>query len=320
MKSLRCQILLIALCIWSLLSPGNSMAQNAVATLQADTHALLIGQQVRMQLLLNVPAEANVQWPLLPDSIHKLELLNKSNIDTLREDQRNQYVQSFYITSFDSGTHTIEPITFYYSLANNLDSVKTDFLSIQVHTVEVDTSEAIRDIKSIEEVPFSFKDLIPHLLISISILLIVFLIWYLRKRWKKKTLQPEEKQLKIPPHELALQQLAQLKSESLWQQGRNKEYHSRLTEIVRLFIENKWQVPALEQTSFEILHEIERKQICHEENFKRLKYMLEIADGVKFAKAIPVAYENEQSFQFAEEFVRYYAAETLTDKGGETHV
>jgi len=296
------------------------MAQNAVATLQADTHALLIGQQVRMQLLLNVPAEANVQWPLLPDSIHKLELLNKSNIDTLREDQRNQYVQSFYITSFDSGTHTIEPITFYYSLANNLDSVKTDFLSIQVHTVEVDTSEAIRDIKSIEEVPFSFKDLIPHLLISISILLIVFLIWYLRKRWKKKTLQPEEKQLKIPPHELALQQLAQLKSESLWQQGRNKEYHSRLTEIVRLFIENKWQVPALEQTSFEILHEIERKQICHEENFKRLKYMLEIADGVKFAKAIPVAYENEQSFQFAEEFVRYYAAETLTDKGGETHV
>jgi hypothetical protein len=41
----------------------------------------------------------------------------------------------------------------------------------------------------------------------------------------------------------------------------------------------------------------------NENDYNKLKYLLQLADLVKFAKAIPVVYENEQCMQNAVDFV-----------------
>ena len=45
---------------------------------------------------------------------------------------------------------------------------------------------------------------------------------------------------KIPLHKLALQKLDQLAREELWQKGFIKDYHSRITDIIREYFEKQF--------------------------------------------------------------------------------
>ena len=56
-----------------------------------------------------------------------------------------------------------------------------------------------------------------------------------------------------PAHEIALEELNKLDAEKIWQQGNFKSYHTSLTDIIRMFIEHRWQVNAMELTTDEIL-------------------------------------------------------------------
>jgi hypothetical protein len=89
------------------------------------------------------------------------------------------------------------------------------------------------------------------------------------------------------PHEKALDNLKALEEESLWRSGKTKEYYVRVTQILREYIENGLQLPALENTTSEIIRSL-RKKFTDEDLLKRLKDDLTTADFVKFAKAKPV--------------------------------
>jgi acetolactate synthase small subunit len=94
-----------------------------------------------------------------------------------------------------------------------------------------------------------------------------------------------------------------LEDAKLWQQGNYKAYYTGLSDITRTFIQNRWSVAAMEMTTDEIL----RMQIIAAQSpdvLNQLKNMLELADLVKFAKAIPVLHENEQSIRSAVAFVK----------------
>ena len=112
----------------------------------------------------------------------------------------------------------------------------------------------------------------------------------------------------------------QLKQEEIWQQGDVKKYYSELTEIVRAYIQNRWMIPALEFTSYEILEHAFIKQIDATEN-EKLVYLLRLADLVKFAKAMPYLSEHELSFinaiQFVDSTTPPAEKEMLNQKGGE---
>jgi hypothetical protein len=113
-----------------------------------------------------------------------------------------------------------------------------------------------------------------------------------------------------PAHEIALEELNRLEAEKLWQQGNFKMYHTRLSDIIRAYIEHRWQIPALEQTTDEILSGFS-KGMLEEELYRKLKHLLETADLVKFAKLQPVAYENEACMADSFALVRQTAVKAL---------
>ncbi|NJM15029.1 MAG: hypothetical protein HC896_06305 [Bacteroidales bacterium] len=132
-----------------------------------------------------------------------------------------------------------------------------------------------------------------------TVLVVAALMYYLRRKNQNKPLLGPAKPV-LPPHEIAFQSLEKLRAARLWQQNKVKQYYIELTEIIRLYIEQRFMVPALEQTSEEILESFRyRTNWLSPELQLKLKDMLTIADLVKFAKMSPLPDENDRHFSNA---------------------
>lgn len=292
-------------------SAGCIFSQEIKVKATLDSNSILIGEQVKLRLAVSYKADQgaiSIQWPSLGDTIIKqIEIVEKSAIDTTipnktGTDYELVQTQTLTITSFDSGFFAIPPFRF---ILNN-DSSKqfeTEALLLQVNTLPIDTTQAIKDIKPPLEEPFDFRELIPYIKWAIAAIAIIFVLVYAIKQFsKKKKIAPIKIEEKIPPHIIALKQLEQLKNEKLWQEGKIKAYHSRLTEILRIYIEARFKINAQEQTSEEILLHF-RTVVIDSISKEKLQQILLLSDLVKFAKAEPIMSENELSLANAFDFV-----------------
>ncbi|MEO5571390.1 MAG: hypothetical protein ABIT08_09405 [Bacteroidia bacterium] len=281
-------------------------AQIFSATAKIDSNEILIGKQAHITLEVTHPKNQKIQWAVIPDTLGKVEIVDKSKIDTAFTADSSSIVnrQQLIITCFDSGYYVIPPFRFIDP--SNTDSTnnfaETQPLLFTVKTIPVDTTKAIRAIKAPVEVPFSFEDLLPYLLGVLILAAIVITTILLYKKFKKKPVVKVYEKPKRPAHEIAIEELKKLQEEKLWQKGDFKSYHTRLTDIIRLYLWHRFDLNAMEMTTDEILSAHVIKQV-NEESFSKMKYMLELADFVKFAKVIPIANENEQSLANAYDFV-----------------
>jgi hypothetical protein len=95
-----------------------------------------------------------------------------------------------------------------------------------------------------------------------------------------------------PAHIIALRDLDKLKAQKLWQQNQLKDYYSRLTYIIRAYIENQFSVLALEKTTAEIIGEIKIEKLDKFIDMRQLEQLLRLADLIKFAKGEAQPEEN----------------------------
>jgi hypothetical protein len=177
----------------------------------------------------------------------------------------------------------------------------------------VDLKKGPTDIKKPFAAPITLKEIAPWLLGAILIGAIIFLIIYaISRRRKNRPLFQAPPKPKLPPHVIAISELDKLKEEQLWQHEKVKEYYTRLTDILRKYIEERFDVPAMEQTSFEILDAFKnQKGKLDAKSFDQLKKTLEMADLVKFAKYFPLPDDNHQSLVTSYTFVQQTKVEDV---------
>jgi len=284
-------------------------AQSVDVNATIDTNFLLLGEQTQIELKVQYRLDGevvNVQFPTLIDTISEfLEIVYTSPIDTIYPDEDDLSIveqsQRITITSFDSGTYTIP----YFEFQINGNLFQTGALHIEVHPMEVDTSNAIFDIRGPIEEPFSIIDWAKENWVLIAIILLLLiggiaLIYYLKNRPEKID---EEIKVIIPAHIIGLQKLQKLKDDELWQAGKVKMYHSQLSEIIREYIEKRYDVHALENTTDEIMQSL-RFHSIQPNLLTKLNQVLVLSDLVKFAKEKPLAAENEMSLMNAIAFVK----------------
>jgi hypothetical protein len=287
-----------------LLAASTVQGQKYFAVAKLDSVKIKIGDQTFLNIGIDVPAGSKVQFPEIADTLNEhVEVISQSKIDTSisTDKQRFQLNKKLLITSFDSGYFAIAPLEFIVN-EDTVNPILTEALLIHVQTVSVDTTQAIRDIKGPKDAPWNIREIIPYLIAGgCAILIAGLLIYYFRKR-KAKPIVVEEKKPEIPPHLIALTQLQQLKDEKLWQEGKYKIYQIRLTEIVRNYIESRFHINALEQTTDETMRSFRAVSLSDELRFK-LKQVLVLSDMVKFAKEQPLPSENEKSMEDAVDFV-----------------
>jgi ABC-type multidrug transport system fused ATPase/permease subunit len=291
-----------------------SHAQIIQADAKLDRAAIKIGEQTQMHLIVRFHAKDKIGFPILKDTISGKVQIVSSKADTTLDKQGADITtirHNYTITSFDSGEYVIPSYAFHTASGD----VTTPPLTLQVATVKVDTTKAAYDIKQPLTIKYTFWDWLRDnwrwVVLGLAIILIIAgIIYYLRKRPKKVVVVEPPKPV-IPAHVIALEKLAQLRDKKLWQQEQIKQYHIELSDTIREYLESRYSIQALEQTSDEIFASLRYMDIT-EENRNTLRQMLILADLVKFAKEKPLPYENEQSMDNAVAFVKKTQPETQT--------
>ena len=261
------------------------------------------------------------------------ELVEEYPLDTLNNEGRRLTLRKRYLLAvMETGNIPIRPTILYFdknrevpdtlvaddtlmlSVARYMELDTTLFLkadptSQQGFGVDAERANAMLKDEGLytqKNLPFIFAEIRDYAIYGAIALIILslivwYVVWYMRNKWQG-SVRDVKPTPKLPPHVIAIKALDELRNRKLWQNGKHKLYYSTLTEILRLYIEGRWEVGALEMTTDEIITALRDVDIKHDSR-SNLVAILRTADMVKFAKALPDAEENEQLFNYAYYFV-----------------
>jgi len=272
-----------------------------IVTARLEKREYLVGERITIQYEARELRGIDSLGPRLADTLGAFEILSVSGPvqkEGIQEWQVN-------VTQFDTGGFFIPAVEFWFNAAGDTVKKKTvsNPLLVFINSVEIDSSGTIRDLKPLLLAPWLFEDYLPYLIGVAVLALAVLLIVYLRRKFAKKAREETFAAPTIAPDEEALRRLRALEDERLWQQGKIKEYYSALSDILRLYIERRFGVFALESTSDEIINMLstvgEARPFLSE-----LEHFLWNADLVKFARSQPTVTEHEKALEFAYEYGR----------------
>ncbi len=281
------------------------IAQNATVTATLDSQQILIGDQINLDLTATLNDGITVAWPVFKDTITgQLEIVQSSIPDTVKKETGETVIhQRLVITSFDTGFIVLPPIHFVFN-QDSAQMLSTEPLLVFVSDIPVELEADIKDIKEPLDVPFNWWSVVKWLLLLLLIVALVVGGIFAYRKYRK---QPEEPlarpKPKRPAHEIALEKLEALRQKKLWQNDQTKEFYIELSDIIREYIEFRFDVLALEMTTDETTSALKLKGVS-EQHVGSLKQMLQMADLAKFAKYKPISNENEMCFDIAIQFVK----------------
>ena len=278
--------IIFLLCFSVLFSFTKGIAQSYEELLVAvDSTKLRIGEQINIRYQIKGDSLSQIQFAEQPN-FAPFELLEDFPLDTLRSQAHYLFTKKYALIQFDSGTYWIPKQKI---LINGVGMI-TDSISIRVNTVVVDTlKQPLFDIKPLVAVKRGYKKLTQQILITVFGLILLILAVFLILRVQKKLI---EKRKELPPFDRALLELKALEEERPRLQEEYKSYYSKLTDVVRRYLEEEANLTALESTSRELLKKLELlkdsgKLDLDGETLRSLKRVLEHADLVKFARSAP---------------------------------
>ena len=279
-----------------------------------DTAQITVGDPIFMTAKVEHPAGWVVQWPDSLD-VAPLELLGVeiAPATAAEGDERERSAARIAFTGFELGEAELPSFEIDVLAPDGTTrAVATDAYGIVVLSVGVDESSAIRDIKGPLSVPGSPWRFLPW--IALAALLAAALALYLRRRRRSN---PGEVPAipRAPPrpaHVVALAALAELERLRLPERGRVMEYHVRISEIGRAYLEGQFEVPALELATGEVVDAM-RGAALGAVIVEGFQGFLESCDLVKFAKARPGLDESRALMARARELV---AAPRAPQAGG----
>ncbi|MCD8303095.1 MAG: hypothetical protein LUC44_08805 [Prevotellaceae bacterium] len=271
-----------------------------------DSLQLLVGEQTGITLDVSCNANQKVQLPALQlghQLVPDVEVVKILPADTtyLNDRARLQVTQKYIVTAWDSSFYYLPP------MAVMVDGKKYESksLALKVYTMDVDTLNLDNYFgpKSEMDAPFDWEDwrwvawgsLLMVLLALVGVTVLVSL------RTGTPIIRIIRRKPKLPPHQVALQEIEKIKNERTWAQEDSKEYYTQLTDTLRTYIRDRYKFNALEMTSGEIIERLTEEN--DEEALRELRDLFNTADLVKFAKYSTLINENDANLMTALEYI-----------------
>jgi hypothetical protein len=286
-----------------LLSTQHCFAQSPMVKTTVDKNDILIGQQIHYKVETSMPDNTyRLSWFSVPDSFGNFVPIIKDKIDSSYSSGNWNFSQQITITSFDSGRQVIPPLALTVSTldGDSTFNIYTDSIPINVTYSPADSTLPFHDIKNIIEV----KNIFPwwiYLLIGIGVILLIALIIFIIKKSKKKK-DTGIFESKLPPYDEAMQLLDELQKENLLEKNEFKEYHTRLSDILKRYLSRKTNTYQMHLTTDELLIKLNELDLSKEKIFD-FANCLRMGNAVKFAKHVPPNYENLKCFSETKEMI-----------------
>lgn len=295
------RLLFIVYCLLSI----NTWAQVSV-DVKLDSTQLFIGQQMDLTLSVTMDAKQKLVMPDIKkgqELIPNIEVVTIGKPDTafLNEGKRLTVSQAYTITAWDSAFYYLPPM----QVKVDGKEYESKSLALSVYTVDVDTLHLDRFFppNGIMELPFLWEEwgmvTFGSLLLVIMLVCIGVLYYYVKHG--KPIVRFIRRKKKLPPHQVAMDEIERIKSERKWAEEDSKEYYTLLTDTLRNYIRDRYNFNAMEMTSTEIIDRLIAEN--NEEALDELREIFRTADLVKFAKYSTLINENDANLVAAVEYV-----------------
>ena len=275
-----------------LLAVSAGAAQELGVRARVDSSIYFVGDRITVHVDLRHTKGLTIQ-PLAADSIGGFALLGRTPLQPTTD---TTGTIDFVLARYDSGDAVVPPIPFMYFIGGDTASrvALTNQIRVTITTVPLDTTGEIRDVKPPFSIPISLEEIALYAGIALLTAAVAFFGY---RFWKKRRAR-RKGEVYAPPsrpaHAIAMEELALLKEKQLWQRGLVKQYYSELTEVLRRYFENRYRLPALEETTDEIVAGLSG-QAVDGPVVASAESILRRADLVKFAKYQPVMTDHEES-------------------------
>lgn len=254
-----------------------------------ERDSIMIGDQIG--LVYEFPRTDTLSYtPLIRDNMisEGIEIISL-RVDTLEKNLRWNYT----ISSFEAGTLLIPGLPVLAESSEGADTLIVPGFHLMVYEPEVDTSAAFKDIKPLMNTPLNFAEMKPLILKGLLIVALIaglgLFVWVWMNRKKiASVFKPA-----LAPHLKAINELEEMKRKKAWISQDVKQYYTNLTDILRLYLHDRFGILTMERTSTEILTQFSRIPEIEEDSRELLSSILTLADEVKFAKGQPSPSENE---------------------------
>jgi len=298
--------------------PGVISSQEVTIKSFFDTSRIFIGDQIKYIITLEKPANLNISLPVYKDSLLKqIEIIKGPEVDSSAAEKGFVKIKHKYlVTSFDSGFYQVPPVYAEIKTDSGVKRYYSDYAWLEVMRVKItppDTASGIFDIIEPVRIPLTAGEVIPWILFAALIVVVIWVTIKIIKRFRKVPQAHEPERPSEPAHVIAFRELENLKMLKLWQKGETKEYYSRLTEIIRQYLYNRYSVESMEMTTPETLDAVQKSAILEDDQYRMLRTILTGGDLVKFAKYYPEPSENELHFEHAWSFVKATMVPVLPD-------
>lgn len=283
---------------------GRAQEGNPATRLSRDT--ILIGDQIEWIIPLEMaPGEKYFLEDIADPPAPGVEIIKPLQLDTVSNGRKSVKVEGKVIlTSFDSGSYYLPPLIAMIERGSGaVDTLYMEGPTLEVTTVPIDTATyVIKDLKGQIKYPLKFKELLPWIGLALLLALIVWALvrWIKMSRANRTFLGKPI--VKDPPHIVALRALDKIRKQKLWQNDKQKQFYTEVTDALRVYIADRYGIVALERPSREMLADL-KKQDIEEALYGKMDELFTRADLVKFAKYLASAEENEEVIPDAVRFV-----------------
>jgi hypothetical protein len=272
--------------------------------LKIDKQQIDLSQTLNIEIETTAPQQFSVGLPEIKDTNEFRVISKKSQPD--RIDLNRNIIKSitYRFEPALAGEFEIPALIFTFTEPNDTKAIniETEPVKIQVKmSLTADPNDPnkvnIADIETVVNPPYKFKLWIVGAIMLVVILL-ALVVWFNRQ----KPQGAEQVIIKLP-HEIALEQIQNLLSRDLISKGFLKEFYGCLCDILRRYIEDRFDIKAPEQTTEEFLADLSKDSQLNQQDKDNLVEFLLHCDLVKFAKHTPEIDNINQSIDLAKDFI-----------------
>lgn len=310
-------IMLLLVVVMIAVVPGHSWAQspddadvNFYVVPSEENAPLTVGDRITLRLEVTHPPDSRVQLPQIEEEWGDFEVISQTGQDTVTRDDGTAVTRKDIVVSlFAPGQFQTPPLVVTHRKADNtFEELGAPVIPLTIDSVLVEGDDQLRDLKAqfTLPVPPTWPLVLAGLLLGVALAAGLLYVgqWAYSRWWQKSPVfdAPLPVIDARPPEVIAYAELDRIEALNLPAQSQLKLHYSLVANCLRDYIERRYQIPALEQTTDE-LHVAFRRSTVPVEFAGRFLSLFNLSDLVKFARFNPGPAEADQIVSHARALV-----------------